>query len=307
MQMIFDSEDHTYTSEYGQIFTPVTKIIAITPRAVDFRRLPNQKAVNASADRGKIIHAELEAFIKRGEKGITFTLEWFIRVLYPLFTNWESEVIVYSDEESCPYAGTIDLICYDPKSDKWLLIDLKTGGHETVDYQLSLYKRAFCIRRNIDPEKVELACIDAQDEHAINFFRVRTILKSWLDNLLLCFANDIPFVEPLPSLKGFSETQIANLMGVEQYISTIEKDLKKLKAMQSEYREQLYTAMENALVDTFECGSIKVTRVKETTSKNFDTESFKTDHADLYAEYTKEIRKKGYLKVTVRDVTKKGE
>lgn len=303
MEIFFDEIDHSYTSEYGQEFKPVTKIIEITPRAVDFQSLPNKEAIRASANRGKMIHAELEAFIKRGEVGITKTLEWFIRCLYPMFTDWESEVIVYSDKEDTPYAGTIDLICRN--KDKWLIIDLKTGGHETVDYQTSLYKRALCKMRGIDPELVEQACIDARDEDSIDFFRVRTIAESWLDNLLTCYANDMPYSEPLPTLKGFNEKQIQNLMSVESYIAAIETDLKKLTAERDAYREQLLTAMENALVDTFECGSIKVTRVKESTSRTFDSKAFKADHADLYEQYVKDVRKKGFLKVTIRDVTAK--
>lgn len=303
MEIFFDEIDHSYVSEYGQVFTPVTTIVGKTPRAVDFSRLPNKEAVRASANRGTMIHGELEAFVKRGEVGITKTLEWFKRVLYPLFTDWESEVIVYSDKEDAPYAGTIDLICRD--KDSWVIIDLKTGGHETVDYQTSLYKRAFCKRRGIDPDKVRLACIDAHDEDAINFFGVRTISEAWLDNLLTCYAYDMPYSEPLPTLKGFNETQIQNLMGIESYISAIEMDLKKLTEERDRYREELFKAMDDALVDTFEMGSIKVTRVKETTSKSFDSKAFKADHADLYEQYTKDVRKKGYLKVTIRDVTAK--
>ena len=303
MEVIFDPVDHSYTSEYGQEFVPVTEICSLTPRAIDFRRLPNQEAVKASAERGTFIHGEFESFIKTGEIGISKAFEWFYRVLYPMFTDWESEVLVYSDDESTPYAGMIDLIC--KNEDSYLIIDLKNGGHETVDYQLNLYKRAFCKRRNIDPALVDLACIDAHDEDAINFFRVRTIADSWLDNLLECYSLDIPYTEPLPSLAGFNETQIAELMSIEQYITAIERDLDLLKIKQMEYRDSLFKAMDDALIDTFECGSIKVTRVRETTSKSFDSKAFKADHADLYEQYQKDIRKRGYLKITIRDVTAK--
>lgn len=302
MRIIPDPIDHSYVTEYGQILCPVTTLIKLTPRAIDFASLPKTKAIENARERGTMIHEEFEDFLKNGTRGITKSFEWFAQCLYPLFTNWESEVIVYSDDEATPYAGTIDLIC--KNNDRWVLIDLKTGGHETVDYQLSLYKRAFCKNRGIDPDLVDLACIDAKDEDDIGFFRVRTISAKWLDNLLFCYANDIPYIEPLPTLKGFDENQLANLTTIEAYISEIEAMEKKYKAMRDKYREQLYQAMDDALVDNFEFGSIRVTRVKPSVSTSFDTELFKKENAELYKKYLRENRKKGYLKVTVRDVTR---
>lgn len=304
-EIIFDPVDHSYTDAYGQVYVPVTTLCKMTPRAVDFTKLPNRKAVEQARLRGTMVHEEIEAFVKRGEEGISLTFQWFKRVLYPLFTNWESEVIIHSESGATKYAGTIDLIAYDPKSERWVIIDLKTGGHETVDYQESFYKRAFCEIRGIDPQRVDLACIDARDESEISLFSVRTISDAWLDELLQCFADDLPYIEPLPTLNGFSETQIAQMESIEAYINTIETDLKSLKAKQEEYKAQLLEAMENALVDTFTIGSLMVTRVKETISKTFDSKRFKEDHKDLYEQYQTETRKKSYLKITVRDITKK--
>ena len=305
MQIIFDEVDHSYTSEYGQVFVSVTRICKKTPRAVDFSSLPNKEAVERARERGKMIHSEVEDFVKKGIVGITKVVAWFQRVLYPMFTDWESEVIVYSEEETLPYAGTIDLICRN--RDRWLLIDLKNGGHETVDYQLTLYKRAFCRNRNIDPDLVDLACIDARDEEAISFFRVRTIVESWILDLLTCYANDLPYVEPLPTLKGFDSVQVAKLMQLESYITSVEAFIKQAQNERDSYREKLFQAMDEAMVDTFEIGSLKVTRVKPTTQASFDSAKFKTEHKDLYEQYQTTIRKKGYLKVTVRDITAKGD
>lgn len=304
-EIFFDPIDHSYTDSYGQIYVPVTTICKNTPRAVDFSKLPNRKAVEQARTRGTMIHAELEAFVKNGEEGITLPMQWFKNVLYPMFKDWESEVIVYSDEESCPYAGTIDLIAKYPKKERWIIIDLKNGGHETVDYQESLYKRALCKMRGLNPDDVDLACIDARDEEAIRFFQVRTIPKEWLDDLLDCCANDMPFVEPFPTLKGFDSVQMAKLAELESYISSVEANLKTLQDARDEYRKKLLLAMENVLVDTFEFGSIKVTRVKETTSESFDTKKFKEENKELYEKYKTTIRKKGYLKMTIRDATEK--
>lgn len=303
MEIYFDATDHSYTSEYGQVFIPVTTICGHTPRAVDFRSLPRQDVIRKSAERGSMIHGEIEAFIKHGAVGVSKTFEWFRQVLYPLYTDWQSEVIIYVEEGALPYAGTIDLIAR--FKDRWIIIDLKTGGHETVDYQLSLYKRGFCIRNGIDPSIVDLACIDARDEDNIKVFNVRQIPDAWLDDLLDCVAQDLPYSEPLPALKGVSEAQLVTLTQLERYISTIEAELKSYQDKRDEYREKLFKAMNDALVDTFEFGSLKVTRVEGSTSTSFDSAKFKKEHKDLYEKYTKTTQKSGYLKVTVRDITKK--
>ena len=99
MNIYFDPTDHTYTSEYGKEYTPVTKICGITPRAVNFRALPNQGRIQKAASRGTLLHEELQKFVETGDKGLFPTTDWFAQNLFPKFKNWESEVVVYSDEE----------------------------------------------------------------------------------------------------------------------------------------------------------------------------------------------------------------
>ena len=307
MNLIFDEIDHSYTSEYGQIFVPVTSVISITPRAVDFSKLPRQDAIKKASLRGSMIHQEIEDFIKLGVDGISKTFLWFKQTLFPLFEQWECEVMVYSENEKTPYAGHIDLVCYNRTDGRWLIIDLKTGGHATVDYQTSLYKRALCKMRGIDPELVDLACIDASDEDKISFFKVRTIPASWLDELLDCYASGLPYIEPLPALTGVDRTVLANLSEVESYITLVEADLDRLKTEQASYKSQIYKAMESALVDSFEFGLLKITRVKPSTQTGFDKEQFKKDDPKAYEKYVTTIPKAGYLKITVRDITKESK
>lgn len=304
MRIDFDPVDHSYTTEYGQPLVPVTTLCGLTPRAVDYDKIPNKKAVENARERGSFIHKEIEDFIKTGVEGMSEVCKWFKRTLYPMFTNWQSEVIVYHIDGNKAYAGQVDLIAQDKKG-KYIIIDLKNGGHSTVDYQTSFYAKAFAEMNGLDAQDIDRACIDAHNEDDIEFFRVRQIPDAWLEDLIDCYFSDMPYTEPLPTLKGFSTAQISHLMELEAYISTIEKDLDKLKTQRENFRSQLLTAMTDAMVDTFELPSVKVTRVKESDSEKFNTIKFKKDHPTLYKKYTTTERKKSYLKVTLRDITKK--
>lgn len=303
MRIDFDPVDHSYTSEYGQIFIPVTTLCSITPRAVNYNSLPNRKAVEEARERGSFIHKEIEDFVKYGTEGMSEVFQWFKRILYPMFTDWQSEVLVYSDSGETAYAGQIDLVARN--KDRYIIIDLKNGGHSTVDYQTSFYARAYAENHNIDINLIDRACIDARIESHIEFFRVRVVPDEWLDDVLKCYAYELPYIEPLPVLKGFTEAQISQLMKLEAYVSTLESELEKMKNERDDFRNKLFVAMNDAMIDTFELPTVRITRVKDTESDSFDSKSFKAENPELYKKYLTKIRKKGYLKVTLRDITKK--
>ena len=316
--VFFDPTDHSYTSEYGKEYVPVTKVISITPRAVDFRSLPFQDRVKKAAERGSMLHAEIQQFIDNGDIGLFPSTEWFSLNLFPKYTAWESEQIVASDEEYTSYAGTIDAICRD--GEDYLLFDFKFGGHETVDYQLSLYKRALCKMRNIEPDKVKLFCVDFHDEENVKVIPVRTIDSQWLDNLLYCYENGEPYTEP--------HQELANMESIESQIVSLERTLSELAELKDKYRKELYQAMRENGIKKFEFGSICASLVGPSMKTEFDLEKFKAENPDInWKDYevikvdtdTKKLQKDfpkeflactcekqaraGYLKITISDST----
>lgn len=303
MNIYFDSNDHSYTSEYGKEYTPVTKICGITPRATNFKALPYQDKIKKAARRGTTLHAELQHFVDTGDIGLFPTTEWFAENVHPNYRDWEAEVIVYSDEDEGmeSFAGQIDLICQDDKN--YHLWDFKTGGHETVDYQLSLYKRAFCKNRGIKADRVILHCIDAKNEDKIKVLDIRTIDKSWLDNLLHCYTSGESYKEPVVELKGIEPTTLEKLEAIESYYLTLKAEMDNLDEQKKALEADLYKAMEEFDRETFDFGSIHATRVKPTTADTFDSKSFSKDHPELYKAYIKTSSRKGYLKITTRDMT----
>ena len=200
------------------------------------------------------------------------------------------------------YAGQIDLVCQD-ENGHYHLWDFKTGGHETVDYQLSLYKRAFCKNRGIDPEIVHLHCIDAKNEDKIRVIDVRNIEKSWLDRLLYCYANGEPYAEPSVELTGMPRESLQKLENLETYVTSLEAEIKALDEQKDALKEELYKAMEEVGVQSFSYGSLSAVRILPTTVDSFDSKSFSKDHPELYKAYIKTSNRKGYVKLSIKDLT----
>lgn len=327
-EIFFDPSDHTYTNEYGISFIPVTKVISITPRAINFKALPYQDKVKKAAERGTLLHAEIENFIDNGDIGLFPSTEWFSLNLYPKYVDWESEVIVHSYEANTSYAGTIDAIARD--GEDYLLFDFKFGGHETVDYQLSLYKRALCKMRDISPDKVKLFCVDMHDESNYKVIPVRTIDSAWLDNLLYCYENGELYTEPHQELETIEEDVLFAMESIETEIVSLEKTLSNLTTLKEKYRKDLYEAMIKFGLPSFDFGSIHATVVKPSIKTEFNLEDFKAKNPDVdINKYSKEVvttetdikalqkdfpkeylkstserqTRSGYLKVTISDMT----
>lgn len=304
MNVYFDPTDHSYTSEYGKEYTPVTRICGITPRAINFKALPYQDRVKKAASRGTTIHLEQQNFIETGEVGVLPTTKWFIDNLFPKYRNWEAEVLIYSDEDDDKesFAGQIDAVAQD-ENDDYHLFDNKSGGHETVDYQESLYKRGFCKMRNIDPKKVHLHCIDMKNEDKIKVFDVRDIPKEWLDRLLHCYKNGKQYAEPSMELTGMPVASLQQLEALEAYYKALEAEVKQRKDELQTLKDELYKAMEEAKVNKFTYNSLSVTKVGPTTADTFDAESFAKDHPELYKAYIVTSSRAGYVKLKVKDLT----
>jgi len=78
-------------------------------------------------------------------------------------------------------------------------------------------------------------------------------------------------------------------------------ELKELKVLAEELKNQISALedevkqeMTNQGTDTILAGPVKITW-KSYTSKRFDSTGFKKDHADLYAEYSKQVEAKRFL------------
>ena len=314
MRPQFFPEDHLYIDASGKEYEATTRICSKTPRGINFDLIPNQEKVRLASYRGTVRHKELQELIiywQNEEDLDDFTCafdstQWFKDNLLSnkRYDQWLSELIVWSDEPTTSYAGSIDLVCHDNETEHLILWDLKTGGHSTVDYQLSLYKRAYCKNYGVDPNNVELRCIDAKNEDNINVLNVRTIPGEWLDKLLYCYAHDEKYHEPtFIELANFPRSLQDRLDSYEVAITQLEEELKLYKEKEDLLRKELYKAMDEAGIEKFQFGSVSATRVVPTETTTIDSKTLKQEMPEIYQKYSKTSKRSGYVLIKVKDVT----
>lgn len=83
-------------------------------------------------------------------------------------------------------------------------------------------------------------------------------------------------------------------------IVTIENEMKRLKELQDNYKEELLNAMEQNNIIKLETDELTITYVASTDRETFDSKAFKADHQDLYDEYVKMSSVKSSVRLKVK-------
>lgn len=83
-------------------------------------------------------------------------------------------------------------------------------------------------------------------------------------------------------------------------IVAIENEMKKLKEMQDNYKEELLNAMEQNNIIKLETDELVITYVAPTDRETFDSKAFKAEHQDLYDEYVKMSSVKSSVRLKVK-------
>lgn len=83
-------------------------------------------------------------------------------------------------------------------------------------------------------------------------------------------------------------------------IVTIENEIKRLKELQDNYKEELLNAMEQNNIIKLETDELAITYVAPTDRETFDSKAFKAEHQDLYDEYVKMSSVKSSVRLKVK-------
>lgn len=83
-------------------------------------------------------------------------------------------------------------------------------------------------------------------------------------------------------------------------ITTIENEIKKLKEMQDNYKEQLLKVMEENDILKIEIPELTITRKAPTTRETLDSKALKEDMPEIYDEYVKISNVKGSITIKVK-------
>lgn len=83
-------------------------------------------------------------------------------------------------------------------------------------------------------------------------------------------------------------------------ITTIENEIKKLKEMQDNYKEQLLKVMEENDILKIEIPELIITRKAPTTRETLDSKALKEDMPEIYDEYVKISDVKGSITIKLK-------
>lgn len=83
-------------------------------------------------------------------------------------------------------------------------------------------------------------------------------------------------------------------------ITTVENEIKKLKEMQDNYKEQLLKVMEENDILKIEIPELTITRKAPTKRETLDSKALKADMPEIYDEYVKISDVKGSITIKVK-------
>ena len=289
-KIIFDKQNHEYILD-GKKLPSVTQILEQTIFADKYCNI-DEEVLKKAADKGTLVHKEIEDYIKRGALGFTDELYNFISIKEDnKLSDLKSEVIVYNNE----VAGTIDVIAKKGgkgQKRKNILIDIKTTSKLDKDYvswQLSLYANIY---ENMCNEKIdELYAIWLKDEKS-KFIKVERKSKKEVKDILVAFKNGVKINFNTSTLQTIpKETQID--------FCAYMKQMKAIEEKTKEIKEAILKEMEERGISKIDLGDITITYKAPTTKKSIDSAKLKED--GLYDKYIKTSNMKSSIMIKVKE------
>ena len=282
----FREETHEYLLD-GKKLISVTQLMRKHGLAPSYDGVPSE-VLKAKAERGTLIHKEIEDYIKRGEIGFTIELLNFIREMSSRAVL-ASEFIVYNDV----VAGTVDLVFCDGT-----IADIKTTAtlhRDAVSWQLSIYAY-LCMQSNgSQPTKGEAFHFDTEGKLKVVDIPLKPMAE--VAKLIDCERNGTIYT-PALTIGGAA---LAELVEVENLIKQIEEQKKAAEAQAQELRAAIMRAMQENGITTFENDRVRLTYISPTTRTSIDSARLKKELPDIAAQYTKTSVVKESLRITLRE------
>ncbi len=289
----FNKKNHTYTliKDNGEKInlvsvTTLLKKHEITP---DYSNV-NENVLKAKAERGSVIHEELEQYINHKKLGFTSELENFIKACkkHNILPS-KSEFMVWNDE----IAGTVDVAgIIDGQT---FLGDFKTTTtlhREAVAWQLSLY--AYLMNEKFD----KFLCIHFPDEDTCNIVEIKPIEQEEIERLLECERNCELFQKKTLELDTVSCEKI---LTIQQELKTLDDRKKELEKAESELKQMLIEKMEETGVKSIDNEYFKITYVAPTTRETIDSARIKKELPEIAEQYVKTSAIKASVRITLKD------
>lgn len=292
----FDEKEHKYTLD-GKVLISVTQLMQKHGLAPSYAGVSSD-VLNAKAERGSLIHKEIEDFIKNKEIGFTEEMmEFKDYVEGRKIKHIQSEQKVHNDI----VAGTIDLVFEDGKQP--IIADIKTTyqlHQEAVSWQLSIYLWLYL---DYDLRYADAAW-DGYKAQAFHFNKdgelnvVDIPLKPYWEvgKLMDCERKGEIYKYEVE----INDQQLTEIEELEQLIKMLDGQVKAAKQKQDELKGALLQEMETRGLKSFEKGNLKITYVAPSTRTTLDSKAIKEKYPAIYEAHLKETEIKASLKITLK-------
>lgn len=273
---IFDEEKHEYRLG-DKILPSVTTILENTIFDKKYEGI-DEEVLNKAAQRGSLVHKEIEDYIKHGTLGFSEELYNFITIKEEKqLKNIQSELKVHDEN----IAGTIDIIAdkiSNSNKKKKILADIKTTyklDTTYVSWQLSFY--AYILEHAYKEKIDELYAIWLRDDN-YRFVKVERKTDKEVEDVLEAFKNGSKIDLTINTLQTIPKDKQIAFCGILKQIKAMEEKTKEIK--ESILKEMEARGIENAVI-----GDVKISYKRPSIKTSVDTKKLKED--GLYEKYSK--------------------
>ena len=287
----FDEKTHRYYDGEKELIS-VSALMRKHGLSPDYSAVRSD-VLQKKAERGSLIHKEIETYIKTGEIGFTEECAGYWRYIEENgLTELASEKIVYND--IC--AGTVDLILKDDKGDL-IIADIKTTAQlhaDAVSWQLSIYNYLYGWKA----DKAKAFHFDANSKLNV----VNIPFKPYEEIVKLFDAEKAGEIyKPYGAVAPINLKTIAQIETLEIFIAKLDARKKKYEQDRDELKAALLAEMEEKGVKTFETDNIRLTYVAPSTRAVIDSARLKKELPEIAEQYTKTSETKASLRITKKE------
>lgn len=285
----FNEEKHEYTLD-GKKLISVTQLMQKHGLAPSYAGVSTE-VLQAKAERGTLIHKEIEDFNKLGAIGFTNEMIQYkeyieknkIKVL-------ASELQLHNDI----VAGTCDLIINYGNGFN-TIADIKTTyqlHQESVSWQLSIYAY---LTENPTIKKGQAFHFNKDGE--LNVVDIPLKPYEEVEKLMECERKGEIYKYEV----DLSDREIAEIASLEQTIKSLDAEKKAAEAKQKALKDALLQEMQSRGLKSFEKGNLKITYVAPSTRTTLDSKGVKEKYPDIYEEFSKTSSTSASLRITLKE------
>lgn len=284
----FNQEKHEYTLD-GKVLISVTQLMRKHGLSPDYSFVA-EDVLKAKAERGTLIHAELEAYIKNGEVGFTGELNQFIA--YAQKNKLEflaSEKMLHND--IC--AGTCDLLF--KQDGKIIRADFKTTSaihRDPCSWQLSIYDE-------LDDVKADaLQIFHFDNDGVLRVVDIDFKPNEYVKDLFEVERKGIELYH-IPTISIDAET-LAIVKSAQEIIAKADAMKKEAEANMDKVKNAIIEAMEKSGIKSFDSDFVKITYVDPVEKTTIDSARLKKEQPDIAMEYSKKSMSKASIRITLK-------